>query len=153
MKLEWISLIFSAIALTLSYINYLHQIKPSIKIVSVENISGYMDVITIEVERLKHGYHLYSAETICKEKSHFIDYGYGNYILGIPRYLAAPSRIVKLNYWINPETPSDYSHSLFWFAVAQTDHSRKLKLKFRSISFPYRANCTIPIIDSDTSII
>uniref|UniRef100_UPI00131B5A28 hypothetical protein n=1 Tax=Neisseria wadsworthii TaxID=607711 RepID=UPI00131B5A28 len=51
MKIEWISLILSLSAIILSFINYRHRVKPSIKIVAV--ITGFHeDIIVIEMERL-----------------------------------------------------------------------------------------------------
>lgn len=151
MKPEWISLILSIGAVVLSYVHYRHQVKPSVKIISVINNSD-SDVIVIELERLKHGYHFHKLETICMGKCTIVDYGQGSYTPTIPTILQ-PKRVESLHYWINPKSASKESSCLFWFSVSKNEHDRWLRLKFKNISFPYKSSCVIPIISNDISII
>lgn len=151
MKPEWISLVLSIGAVVLSYVHYRHQVKPSVKIISVINHPD-SDVIFIELERLKHGYHFYKLETICMAKCMIIDYGQGSYIPTLPSILET-KRAESLHYWINPKSTSGESSCLFWFSVSKSEYDRWLRLKFKNISFPYKSSCVIPIVSNDISVI
>lgn len=151
MKVEWISLILSLSAIILSFINYRHRVKPSIKIVAV--MTGFHeDIIVIEMERLKHSYHFYSVKTACMEECMIIDYGQGVYSPRIPHNIP-PKKQEDLGYWINPKSSSDDESCLFWFAVSKTERNRWLRLKFKSVSFPYKSSCLIPIIEEEVLIV
>ncbi|OSI21689.1 hypothetical protein [Neisseria dumasiana] len=151
MNIEWISLILSLSAIVLSFINYRHRVKPSIRIVSVTK-GFHEDIIVIEMERLKHGYHFYSVKTACMEKCTIIDYGQGIYSPRIPVNLL-PKKKENLGYWINPKSSSDDESCLFWFTVSKTNRDRWLRLKFKSVSFPYKSSCSIPIIEEEVLIV